>query len=174
MLYLTVLLGFLFFASVAMTINEGLWNNAVLLFCVILSGLFAILCGTPLSTWIIQKAEPSSSYVWCFVFGVIWVVFAFSITVIRLVAERASRIRVKFVAPLEMIAGPLMSLLVAVMFTSFSAYTLERVPIKAGEWDLRQATDSQRSTFQYARAPFLNVVKKFAVAEDVDTPFIAN
>ena len=168
-LYLTILLGFLFFAAVAMTINEGLWNNTILLFGVMLAGLFAIFGGMPLGGWAAERAGSSPPSVWYFVFGGIWGAFALAITVFRVVAERISPVRMKFVPPLEMVAGPLMGLFVAVMFTSFAFYTLERVPIKAGEWDLAQAAAWQKTAFMYGRAPFYNVVKSFAQAEGVTT-----
>ena len=47
MLYLTVLLVFLCFAAIAMTVNEGLWNNTIKLFNIIFAGLLGIVVGIP-------------------------------------------------------------------------------------------------------------------------------
>jgi len=171
MLYLTILLIFAFFAGVAMTVNEGLWSNTVTLLCIILAGQFAIVGGIPLGLYIIEQADASEETAWCFLFAGVWGVFVVSLTVMRLLVERASRTRVKFVPPLEKAAGPLMGLFVAVMFTSFTAYTLERIPINAGEWKVNDAADWQKTTFTYARAPFHNVVKRFAESEGVRSEF---
>ena len=171
MLYLTILLIFVFFAGVAMTINEGLWSNTVLLICIILGGLFAILGGIPLGLYIVEQADAGDEYVWHCLFAGVWLVFMLSVTIMRVLVDQASKTRVKFVPPLEKAAGPLMGLFVAVMFTSFTAYAMERIPINAGQWPVADATDWQKSTFTYARAPFHNVVKRFAEAEDVQSEF---
>ncbi len=174
MLYLIVLIGFLFFAGVAMTVGEGLWNNTLLLFSVMLGGLLAVVAGVPLGNWVIVQADADPSYAWYFVFGGMWITFALSVTLIRLATDRLSPVRMKFIPLLDKITGPLMGLFVAVMLTSFAAYTLERVPIKAGEWDLATASDTQKSLLTWARAPFLNVVNTFAKTEGIKTPFIAH
>jgi len=78
----------------------------------------------------------------------------------------------RFLPMLDKVAGPLMGIFVAVMLTSFTAFTLERVPIKAGEWSFKDASDWQVSTFKYARAPFRGVVKSFVQGEKADSPFL--
>jgi hypothetical protein len=171
MLYLTILLIFVFFAAAAMTINEGLWSNTVLLLCIILSGLAAIFCGSPLGLFIIEKADASDEYAWHCIFAGVWGVFASSVLIMRVLFEKSSRTRVKFVPPLERVAGPLMGLFVAVMFASFAAYTMERIPIRAGHWPMADASDWKTTTFTYARAPFHNVVKRFAESEKVRSDF---
>jgi len=171
MLLLSILLGGIFFASVAMTINEGLWGNSVLLMCIIFGGLFAILGGIPLGLFIIEQADADDEYAWYCVFAGVWVVFALSVTIMRILVDKASKTRVKFVPPLEKISGPLMGLFVAVMFTSFVAYTMERIPVNAGQFPSSDAADWQKTTFTYARAPFHNVVKRFAESEGVRTDF---
>ena len=171
MLYLTVMLGFLFFAAVAMTVNEGLWNNTIKCFNVILAGLLGITVGVPFGMWIFMKSGKAEAFAWYFVFAGIWCVFAISVLIFSLAAKSASTVRVRFLPMLDNIAGPMMGLMVAVMLTSFTAYSLERVPIKAGEWDIRTASSWQLSTFKYARAPFRNILLSFAEAEDVNNEF---
>jgi hypothetical protein len=172
MLSLTILLVFIFFAALAMTINEGLWSNAVLMLCIILSGLLAIFCGIPLGSYLFEKTGAGDEYAWHCVFAGVWCVFALSVTLMRVLFEKSSKTRVKFVPPLEKLAGPLMGLLVAVMFTSFAAYTIERIPVKAGQWSLADAADWQITTFSYARAPFHNVAKRFTESENIGSfPF---
>ena len=72
MLYLAILLMFVFFAGVAMTIGEGLWSNTILLFLVIICGLLAFVGGVPLAGFVIEQAEPSNEYVWHFVMACVW------------------------------------------------------------------------------------------------------
>lgn len=174
MLYLTVLLGFLFFAAVAMTVNEGLWNNAIAFFCITLGGLIGIFGGVPFGAWILGQAKKPDALAWYFVFAGVWGVFSLSVLVLRLATGAASGVRVRFHTLLDQIAGPLMGIMVAVMLTSFAAYTLLHIPIKAGEWDLGGAAGWQQKTFQVAQAPFYNVVKSFAKAERADNEFLGN
>jgi len=171
MLYVTIMLIFVFFAGMAMTINEGLWSNTVLLLCIILGGLFAIVGGIPLGLYVIDQADVANENVWHFIFAGVWGVFIVSVTIMRVLVERSSRTRVKFVPPLERAAGPLMGLFVAVMFTSFAAYTIERIPFNAGEWPIAEAADWQKTVFTYGRAPFHNVVKRFAESEGIRSEF---
>jgi hypothetical protein len=169
--YLTVMLGFLFFAAMAMTVNEGLWNNTIKLFNIILAGLLGILVGIPAGVWAYVQSGKSVEFAWYFILVGIWGVFAISVFLFGMAANSASGTRMRFIPMLDDIAGPLMGLMVAVMLTSFAAYTLERVPIKAGEWDLRTATSWQKTSFQYARAPFRNVLTRFVKAEGADNDF---
>ena len=174
MFYLMILLCFVFFAGLAMSINEGIWSNTISLLSIMIAGLFALVGGVPLGNWSLEQFEKDQSFAWYFVFAGIWGVFALSIAVICLATERASRTRMRFVPLVEKIGGPLMGLFVAVMFTSFAAYSLERIPIKAGEWKLAEASETQKTFFKYARAPFLNVANNFAKSEELDTKFIAH
>ena len=174
MLYLVIMLIFVFFAGLAMTINEGLWSNSVLLFCIMLGGVLAIVGGVPLGVFIVEQAGADQDSVWYFVFASVWGVFALSVTIMRLLLEQASQIRVKFVPPLEMVAGPLMGLFVAVMLTSFATYTLERIPFQAQALKVSEAADWQVTMLTYARAPFLNVAYRFAAPEGLDSEFIAH
>ena len=154
--YLCILIYFVFFAGVAMTIAEGLWNNTLTLMAILICGPLAIAVGLSAGAvafrrrWTSPSSRPgtsssaacgwcSSSRSWCS----------------ALFADRvASRVRMKFVPPLEMAAGPLMGLLVAVMFTSFLTFTLYTIPIGAGEWKIGDAAGWQKTTMQSGSAPF--------------------
>ena len=171
MLYLGILLCFVFFAGVAMTVAEGLWNNAVLLLVIILAGLLAFTGGVPLGSFVAEKADAGSDYVWHVVFACVWGVFALSATIMRMLLERTSQTRVKFLPPLEMVAGPLVGLFAAAMFTSFVAYTIITIPVTSGEWATADAAGWVKSLFQYACIPFHNVLKPFATTEGLGAAF---
>jgi len=172
MLYLTILLGAILFAGIAMTINEGLWSNTITLLLIMLAGLMAIVVGIPLGTWGLEQAGQDPSFTWYYVFAGIWGVFFLTLTIMRIVADRVSRTRMRFLLVIDKIAGPIMGLFVAVMFTSFSAFTLWRVPIIAGEWDRTKASKAQISIFTYAQVPFYTVASRFLAAEGATSPLI--
>jgi hypothetical protein len=171
MIFLLAVVGFLFFAGVAMAINEGLWNNTVLLLCILISSLVAAVAGAPLGVTIMERAGQTNENAWYCVFGGMWVVFILTMLILRVLADKASRTRVRFLPVVDKIGGILMGLAVAVMLASFAAYTLVRVPIIAGEWEFSEDSSSQRSAFAYAQNPFRTVVKNFVKAEEVDSPF---
>jgi hypothetical protein len=166
MLWLCVLLFFILFAGIAMTIGEGLWTNSINLFAVMLAALAGVAFGYPLGDWAIKEFEKDGTFLWYFRFAGVWLIFFVTAMVFRLVAERASKVRMRFVPQLEMIAGPLMGLFVALFFTSVFAWTLFKLPIKSNEWKLSEASDWQKSTFVYLSTPFNSLGK--AVLGDAD------
>jgi len=173
MLLLLVLLGFLFFAAVAMCINEGLWNNTILLFCILISGLAASIGGVPLGVMILEKTGQADANAWYYIFVGLWSVFSLTLLVLRLVVDKASGIRVRFLPVVDKIAGPLMGLFVAVMLTSFAAFTLMNGPVKAGVGQWNEASASRISAFEKVVGPFFTVTKKFSRAEKTDSSFFS-
>jgi len=171
MFYLLCIVGFLFFAGVAMAINEGLWSNTISLLCILISGLAGAVAGPPLGLMIVDRAGQENSNAWYFVFVCIWAIFALMMLVLRLVADKASRTRVRFLPVVDKIGGIVMGLAVAVMLASFAAYTLVRVPISADQWKFSEESSSLRSGFAYAQNPFRTVVKNFVKTEEIDSPF---
>lgn len=169
MMLLLVALGFMFFAGVAMTINEGLWSNTVLLLCILIAGCASVTAGVPVGMMIFEQAGFSAEYAWYCTFVGMWAVFVVSLLVLRLVAEKASGTRVRFLPVVDKIGGVLMGLFVAAMLTSFAASTLWNGPIRAGEWDQAKASESELNYFSLVRSPFYSVSKPFARSEQVKT-----
>lgn len=168
--YLCVLIYFVFFAGIAMTVAEGLWNNAMALLAILVCGPLAIAVGYPIGLMLQEKIDKPVEQTWYFVFAGVWLTFFVLIMVFRLIADRvASRTRMKFVPPLELVAGPLSGLLVAVMFASFLTYTLYTIPLASGEyWKLSDAAGWQTTTFQQGSAPFNTVLKAMAGEQVAD------
>lgn len=171
MLLLLVLLGFLFFAAVAMCINEGLWNNTILLFCILISGLTASIVGVPLGAMILDKTGQADDNAWYYIFVGLWGVFSLTLLVLRIAVDKSSGIRVRFLPLVDKIVGPLMGLFVAVMLTSFAAFTLMNGPVKAGVGQWNEASASRISAFEKVVGPFFTVAKNFSRAEKTDSSF---
>jgi uncharacterized membrane protein required for colicin V production len=172
MTYLAVLLAAVCFAAFAMCINEGLWSNTITLLCIILAGLMGVFVGVPLGNWAVEQAEADAATTWYYVFGGMWIVFLISAIVFRVLTDKASRTRMRFIPLLDRIAGPLMAVYVAVMLTSFASYTLLRAPIASGEWKIEDASENVVLVFKYANAPFWNVVTSFAGGEGIESPLL--
>jgi drug/metabolite transporter (DMT)-like permease len=170
--YLCILIYAIAFAGVAMTVNEGLWSNTLAAMALCICGPLAIALGYPLGLMLQDKLENPPEQTWYFVFGGVWLVFFFSIMIVRLLLDRvASRVRMKFVPPLERAAGPLMGLLVAALFASFFAFTLYTMPLRAREWDWEQASGWQRTTMQTGAGPFYHVLVAIGGQELADKSF---
>lgn len=167
MTYLAVLVFAVAFAGLAMTVNEGLWNNMISLMSIILCGPLAIALGYPLGLIMQAKLEKPVEQTWYFVFAGVWLVFFVSIMVVRLIADRvASKTRMKFVPPLEMAGGPIVGLLVAGLFASFLAFTLRTIPIESDEyWKKTELTGWKATALTSGAAPFNTVLKAMAGAE---------
>lgn len=159
MLWLSILLLVVLFAGIAMTVNEGLWSNTVSLLAIWLAGIFATLLGPAAGAWALEQFGKDPQLGWYFLFAGMWLVFFVAVIVIRVLFDRLSRVRLRFIPQLDAAGGPLMGLFVAVMFASFCAYTLDKAPIAAGEWKMSDASEWQKSTFKYLKAPFHNLDK---------------
>ena len=86
--YLAIVLLFVFFAGIAMTVNEGLWSNTVSLFCILFASMLAWYWGPTLGAYVVEQAEPSAANEWAFWFASVWGVFFFSVTILRIIADR--------------------------------------------------------------------------------------
>lgn len=160
MLYIAVLMFAVFFAGFAMTVNEGMWSNAITLFCVVLAAMIAVPGGLALTGYVLEQAKPGPENEWAFKFGCIWGVFFFAINVLRLLTDKTSKIRMKFFKPLDAGGGILLGLCVAFMLTSFSALTLY-MPFAAGVWKTAEAAPWQNQTIQTFASPMSSAVTAF-------------
>ena len=162
MLYLCILLYAVLFAGIAMTVGEGLWSNTLSLLAIWLAATLAVALGPGLGVWAqVDLFESDISFTWQFIFAGIWLVFFVSILIIRVLFDKASKVRLRFIPQLDAIAGPLMGVFVAIVFASFCTITL-MVPIQAGAWSFKDSGDWQKTTVQYLRAPMLNMLKAWA------------
>ena len=160
MLYIAVLMFAVFFAGFAMTVNEGMWSNAITLFCVVLAAMIAIPGGLALAGYVLEQAKPAPENEWAFKFGCVWGVFFFAVNVLRLITDKTSKVRMKFFKPLDAGGGILLGLCVAYMLTSFSALTLY-MPFAAGVWKAAEAPAWQNQTIQTFASPMSSAVTAF-------------
>lgn len=160
MTYVAILLLFVLFAGIAMTVNEGLWSNTVTLLCVILGSLLAWHWGPVLGGFVIDQAKPSPENEWAFWFASIWGVYFLAVTLLRIIADRSSRVRMRFIRPLDMAGGILIGLVVAVMFSSFAAYAVF-IPVQAGVWKTEDAAPWAKQTIQKLAGPIYSAGKAF-------------
>lgn len=167
MLLLLALLVFLFFAGVAMTVGEGLWSNTISLLCIMISGLAGAITGAPLGMMALEQTGQDDSYAWYYVFACTWGVFALTLVVLRILTDKISGTRVRFLPVVDKIGGILMGLAVAMMLTSFAGFALLYGPVKAGQSEWNQAEVSRVDAMKKAAQPFYTALKYFAEEEDI-------
>jgi hypothetical protein len=158
--YLAILVLFVFFAGLAMTVNEGLWSNSISFVCIVLAGLIAWHWGLVLGEFAIEQVEPAAEYEWALWFASLWGVFFFSVSILRVIADRTSRVRMKFIRPVEIAGGLLFSLCIALMFSSFAAYSLY-IPFKAGVWRPEDGAGWAQQTVSTLARPMYSVGRAF-------------
>jgi hypothetical protein len=158
---LLILLSFIFFAGVSMTVNEGLWSNTISVFIIIVAALIAIPWGYFVGAIVVVAAQPSEANAWAFMFASVWGMFALTAVILRLITDRISRVRMKFVPQLDKLGGVIMGFVVATMFSSFVALTLVLLPIEAGVWKVEDASAKQQKRLTRSAAPIYTALVKF-------------
>ena len=124
---LTAIVLFIIFAGAfALLFNNGLWTNTLMLINVLTAGLLATNYFEPLADWF-DKQEPSAHYVWDFV--AIWLIFGVAMTILRVITDYASRVKVRFLAPVDKAGGMLMAVWVSWVLVCFSTATFHTAPL---------------------------------------------
>jgi hypothetical protein len=164
---LTALLGFVFFAGWSMTVNEGLWSNTITLLLILISAAIAFFWGPVLGVAVIVAAQPSAEYAWAFIFAGVWGVYALAMTILRMITDRLSRVRLRFVPLLDKLGGIVVGLGVATMFNSFVACTL-LIPFNAEVWKPDEGSETQQKTMTRAMAPMYTALTRFYGGEFAD------
>lgn len=123
---LPLLLIVLFIGVFASTFNEGLWGNALTLFNMISAALLAMNFFEPLASFF-DKQMPSGTYYWDVI--ALWLIFAVSFGVMRTATDFASRVRVKFLKPIDTAGGIFFSLWIAWVTVCFTMATLHTAPL---------------------------------------------
>ncbi|HZZ72753.1 MAG TPA: CvpA family protein [Pirellulales bacterium] len=115
------------FVCVAMLFSRGLWRNMITLINVILAALLATNYFEPLAEVFKGKA-PSFDYMWDFL--AIWLLFAGSMGALRVITDRLSLVRVRFIKQLDLAGGVVFSLWAGWILMCFTAMTLHLAPVQ--------------------------------------------
>jgi uncharacterized membrane protein required for colicin V production len=137
----SVILLFIFFGSVAMTVREGLWSNTLTLINVLFCGLAAYGFYPPLVTWIDEML--SGKYTYVIDFAVVWALFILFMIICRALTGMASKTRLRFRHPIDPIGGPLVGFLTAIVLSGFTTSTLFMAPMPSDAFGSRIVTASE-------------------------------
>lgn len=105
---------------------EGLWSNIVLLFLVLMAALIAANTFEPAAAFLSEKI-PLGRYLWDLVAS--WGIFGLSLLVMRLATDRISKVKVRFLPPVENSAKWVVAALVGWVVVSFGMTTMHTAPL---------------------------------------------
>lgn len=123
-------LAFIGFATLAMLIREGLWNNTVTLVVHVFSGLLAFALYGPLAQFL-DESVTDGSYTYWLDFLSLWAVYIVSFVVLRLVTNVLSKSRVRFKMPLEWSGSVVTAVVGAYLVTGFVGATMHTAMLSA-------------------------------------------
>ena len=123
---LNLLLVVLIIGVFAALMREGLWSNAITLVNVLTAALLATDFYQSLADWLTIKV-PQGKYFWDF--AMLWILFAVILLALRTATDRISRVKVRFLKPVEMVGGYLFGLWTAWIFVCFLTMTLHTAPL---------------------------------------------
>lgn len=123
-----IIFGIVLFASIAMTVREGLWSNTITLVNIIISGLVAFGFYSPLVVYLDEDVTNGQHTYWLD-FAIIWALFSAAMVICRSLTAAASKTRMRFKYPIDDIGGPLVGIIAAFVLASFTLATFHTSPM---------------------------------------------
>lgn len=150
--------GILFFIGFAMLVQNGIWNNLISLFSIVIAGLVAYGVHQPLV--VMADEYTGGSYTYLLDFPILWGVFALTVGILKQVANFLSRNRVNFADNVDNYGGAGIAALGAYSLMAFSMSTLHAAPL---------SYDVMGGAFEYGLKPS-EAEQKLDEASGLTTP----
>jgi hypothetical protein len=125
-MYLAIVLIAVGVSCFASLMKSGLWSNTITLVNVLTAGLLATNYFEPLADYF-EKEAPGGAYVWDFL--AIWLIFGIAFSVLRVITDYMSQIKVRFFVPVEKVGGIVMAVWVSWIMVCFTTMTLHTAPL---------------------------------------------
>ena len=122
-----VLLVLIFIACVAFVFGEGMWGAALRLVNVVTAALLATNFWEPLSRLLEGTIGSSFTYWWDFLS--LWMIFAVSLSILRILTRRLSQVDVRFLSLANQIGGIVFAICVGLTMVAFTTFTLHTAPL---------------------------------------------
>jgi len=127
MYFYYAILGAVFFATLAMYVDKGLWTNTLATMNIVISGLIAFGFYAPAARMAADNGMGSFTYLLDFLF--VWVVYIVAFLVLyRIMSGALSATRMRFKNPIDTVGGPLMAGVAGWVMMCFVAATLHMAP----------------------------------------------
>ena len=121
-----ILLLLVFVAVIIVLTREGLWSGLVMLLNIVAAATVSTAWYERVAT-LIDERMPSYTYLIDFL--ALWGLFAAVLLVMRLVTDRVSRTKVKFLRQVEMAGSPLVAAVAGWIMVCFAAASLHTAPV---------------------------------------------
>ena len=139
------LLLILVFLAIALVLaREGLWSGLVMLLNIVAAATFATAWFERLAGFLDAKLP---SYTYLIDFLCLWGIFAVVLLVMRLITDRVSTTKVKFLRQVEIVGGPILAVITAWVMVCFAAASLHTAAVPRA---LVQPTPESRMFFGFA------------------------
>lgn len=125
---LSILLLVIFLGVAAALWFQGLWNNAITLINILLAGMIATNYYEPLAKLAIKQ---DGSYTYLYDVIMLWLLFAVSFSLLRVISDQLSWDRVKFIQPVELAGRSVLAILASYLFLCFTVFTIHTAPLQA-------------------------------------------
>jgi uncharacterized membrane protein required for colicin V production len=122
----TVLMFVILFACAAMLYNDGMWSNSIRLINTISAGLLAMNFFEPVADWLEQQA---STYGYFCDFIALWGLFFVFSLIFRLMTDRLSKVKVKFLKIADQIGSGVLALWIGWVMVCFTMTSLHTAPL---------------------------------------------
>ena len=139
-----LLLVLVFLAIALVLAREGLWSGLVMLLNIIAAATFATAWYERLAGFLDAKMP---SYTYLIDFLCLWGIFAVVLLVMRLITDRVSTTKVKFLRQVELVGGPIVAVITAWVMVCFAAASLHTAAVPRA---LVQPTPESRMFFGFA------------------------
>ena len=139
-----LLLVLVFLAIALVLAREGLWSGLVMLLNIIAAATFATAWFERLAGFLDAKLP---SYTYLIDFLCLWGIFAVVLLVMRLITDRVSTTKVKFLRQVEIVGGPILAVITAWVMVCFAAASLHTAAVPRA---LVQPTPESRMFFGFA------------------------
>ena len=136
-----LLLVLVFLAVVLVLAREGMWSGLVMLLNILAAATFATAWYEKLAAFVDERM-PSFTYLIDFL--CLWGLFAVVLLVMRLVTDRVSRTKVKFLRQVELVGAPIVGVIAGWIMVCFAAASLHTAPVPRS---LVQAEPESRGMF---------------------------
>jgi uncharacterized membrane protein required for colicin V production len=125
-MYITLFLLLMMLACVSLLFRDGLWSNAVRLIYVIIAALLAMNYYEPLAA-VLEGWDETFTFMWDFLS--LWILFFAFALILKLLTDKLSQVRVKFLKIVDQIGGIVLAIWVGWIMICFTLTTLHAAPL---------------------------------------------
>lgn len=141
-MFFYIITGIIFFATLAMMVQQGIWSNLITLMAIVIGGITAFGVHQPLVVMIDERTD--GSYTYLLDFFVLWIVFAAVVGLIKLLAGYLSKNRVNFPDQVDNFGGAALAAFTGYVMMSFTMSTFHAAPL---------GYDLLSSAYEYGDSP---------------------